>query len=75
MLIVQRIATYRGHQGHLVYGSDGRALCLVRQHPGPPMDLTPAIGPHVLTDVMLTVSANQWNSLCLHMPGAEVLGC
>jgi hypothetical protein len=75
MLIVQRITTYQGQEGSLVYGDDGTALCLVRQYPGPPMDLTAAIGPHILADLMLTVSANQWSSLCLHMPGAEVLGC
>jgi hypothetical protein len=39
------------------------------------MDLTAAIGPHILADLMLTVSANQWDTLARHMPGAEVLGC
>jgi hypothetical protein len=71
--IVVPVTTHSGAGGWLVYSPEGALVALIQRQPSPPVKLASIIGPHVLTEVMLTLTSHQWTRLVAYVPGGEGL--
>lgn len=69
MRIAQPVTTHAGDGGHLVYMDTGHVLCLIQKQPGAGVALRHLIGPHVLLDATLCLTARQWSQLVANAPG------